>query len=206
MITLANIQAALERHDPIPLPPPEKMHHRAAVALILAGLPEDLRLCFILRAERAGDRWSGQMAFPGGRASEEDSTPRDIAVRETSEEVGVRLEDEHHLGDLSDLSIRRKGLDVDGIITPLVFYLGKVLPPLTLNEEVASAHWIALGHLWSPENASAIDLTIEGEVVAHPGIRFDEQIIWGLSHRILTSFSELIAQPLPSMKDRDSKR
>ena len=68
--------------------PFRRMLARASVALIYrrtAGGKTEL--LFIRRAHRAGDPWSGHMAFPGGRLQPEDPTPRAAAERETLEET-----------------------------------------------------------------------------------------------------------------------
>src|SRR5258707_7926377 len=70
----------------------------AAVALVLAGDPSDLRLCFIRRVEKPNDPWSGHMAFPGGRASLGDASARAVAEREAREEVALVLQDSHWMG------------------------------------------------------------------------------------------------------------
>jgi 8-oxo-dGTP pyrophosphatase MutT (NUDIX family) len=38
-----------------------------------------------------GDRWTGHVAFPGGKRDPEDTDDRAVAIRETSEEVGLDL-------------------------------------------------------------------------------------------------------------------
>jgi 8-oxo-dGTP pyrophosphatase MutT (NUDIX family) len=197
MITLEAIRRALEVHTPRRLSPPDEVGHRASVAMIFAGPPRALRLCFIHRAKRPDDRWSGQMAFPGGRATEDDDTPRDTAIRETQEEVGLDIEDAERLGELSHLSLRRRGLDVDGVVIPFAFYTGETVPPLVPNEEVAAAHWIRLGDLWDPANIGQLEFLVEGEMETFPGIRHGKQVIWGLTYRILTSFSRILGRPLP---------
>ena len=202
-VSLHEIRAALDRYEPLRLPVPDRLEDRAAVAMIFAGAADELSLCFIRRAEHPKDRWSGQMAFPGGRASEGETTSRAIAERETTEEVALRLQEAQCLGDLSDLPLRRRGLDVDGILTPVVFHYDEELPKLRPNEEVASAHWISLRHLWSPDNIGSIEIEVEGRPVDHPGIRFEDEIIWGLTYRILTGFSDLAARPLPGPRPPD---
>ena len=198
MIPIATIQDALHRFEPRLLPPPDRPGDHAAVAMILAGRDGDLELCFIRRARRAGDPWSGQMAFPGGRTDPSDPSPLHVAARETREEVGLDLDGDGHLGRLSDLEIRRRGLDVDGIISPFIHYLGEEPPPLRPDgDEVAAAHWIPLRHLWNPANVGTIDVPIDGVLEPRPGIRFDGQIIWGLTYRILTAFAEVLDEPLP---------
>ena len=70
---------------------PEDLHDdwdgaRASVALILVHHMDDLNICFIKRAKRDGDPWSGQVALPGGRATD-DEDAFTVAERETFEAV-----------------------------------------------------------------------------------------------------------------------
>lgn len=51
----------------------------------------DPEILFIKRAGRAGDRWSGHVALPGGRRDPSDIDDRAAAIRETKEEVGLDL-------------------------------------------------------------------------------------------------------------------
>ena len=51
----------------------------------------DPEILFIKRAGRAGDRWSGHVALPGGRRDPPDLDDRAAAIRETREEVGLDL-------------------------------------------------------------------------------------------------------------------
>src|SRR5688572_27389789 len=73
----------------------------AAVAIIIAPDPDAILL--IRRAERAGDPWSGHMALPGGRREPGDLDLLATAIRETSEEVGIRLGSEQLVGTLEDV-------------------------------------------------------------------------------------------------------
>ena len=52
---------------------------------------------FIKRAVRSGDRWTGHVAFPGGKREAEDADDSVAAIRETQEEVGLDLDVEHCL-------------------------------------------------------------------------------------------------------------
>ncbi|MEM6992182.1 MAG: CoA pyrophosphatase [Myxococcota bacterium] len=199
MVTLAEIQSAFAGHEPPRLPAPREVRGRASVAMMFAGPEEALSLCLIRRTERADDRWSGQMAFPGGRADEGDANAMATAERETLEEVGVALQTQHYLGGLSDIPLRPV-IDGDNVLSPFAYYFGSTLPPLRPEpKEIAAAFWIPLSHLWSAEHLTTIDWEHRGHVRTFPGIRWGGDVIWGLTHRVLCSFAELLDAPLPAM-------
>ena len=203
MLSLEEIRRALDTHVPEPVPLPDAVGDRAAVALALAGPADDLSLCFILRAEREGDRWSGQMAFPGGRAAAADPTLRDTAAREAREEVGLRLDGAACLGELDRVQLRYRGFETDGIVAPFVFHVGPGLPALRPDDqEVQAADWIPLRDLWDPANCTTLEFDLAGEHVTMPGIRHGDQTIWGLSLRILALFAEALGRPLPCPRYR----
>jgi 8-oxo-dGTP pyrophosphatase MutT (NUDIX family) len=196
-IDLEAIRRALHEHRPKRHEPPARVSDRASVALILAGPPEDLQLCFILRAARESDHWSGQMAFPGGRAEARDAGAQAVAERETFEEVGLRLAGAELLGTLSDFPLRHPGFDDPGVVSPFVYYAGPEILALQPSDEAESAHWIPLRHLWTRENAMSVEIEFQGSKFALPGIRHGENVIWGLTLAILMSFAEVVARPLP---------
>jgi 8-oxo-dGTP pyrophosphatase MutT (NUDIX family) len=173
----------------------------AAVALVLAGTGSDLSLCAIRRAEHPLDPWSGHMALPGGRSSAEDPSRRAVAERETMEEVGIVLGDDHWIGPLSDVLVRLGGGDRRLILSPFVYYLGETLPPFTVSEEVAEAYWIPLSHLWDPRNAGSLEWERSGTRLLYPAIRYQDTSIWGLTFRVLTLFSDVLDLPLPHLEE-----
>src|SRR5258706_15931093 len=64
--TWTDVRTALAARAPAQVTDPPSS--RAAVALILRDGPQGIEVLFIRRAEHPQDPWSGQMAFPGGRA------------------------------------------------------------------------------------------------------------------------------------------
>lgn len=51
----------------------------------------DPEAVFIKRAARVGDRWTSHVALPGGKRDPEDEDDKAVAIRETSEEIGLDL-------------------------------------------------------------------------------------------------------------------
>ncbi len=109
----------------------------AAVAVMLHDGEEGLEALFIHRAVRAGDTWSGQIAFPGGRREPRDADLLDTAIRETHEEIGVDLTAAERLGVLDDLYPRTPLLP-PVVVRPFVFAL-TARPAFALSAEVQAA-------------------------------------------------------------------
>jgi 8-oxo-dGTP pyrophosphatase MutT (NUDIX family) len=166
----------------------------SAVALVLAGAPDALSACFILRAQRPGDPWSGHMALPGGRGGPEDAGAHATAERETREEVGLVLGPQQLLGALRTVRIRRWGHETEELLSAFVYYAGPALPSLEPNAEVARAMWVPLGALRDPARATSLVLPWPGGRRAFPGVMVEGEIVWGLTYRVLAVFWEAIGQ------------
>lgn len=193
MIDLGKISRAIDAHDPEIMRPPPATRERAAVALVLAGADDNLSMCFIKRAPHPDDPWSGHMALPGGRFEQNDGDSRAVAVRETFEEVGVALAPEHDIGPLSEMPIARKPHPLAGVLSPHVFYLAGPAPDFNIDpREVAEAFWIPLSHICNPSNLS----TRTWHKRPYPGIEFRGEMVWGLTLRVLYSFTQLVGLPL----------
>ena len=181
------IRIALAAYQP--LPQYGSHQRRAAVAIILAGPVSDPSLCFILRAQRPNDRWSGDIAFPGGWENPDDADRNATAVRETEEEVGLTLRADQHLGNLPILPITPTGsadrAPIGSVIAASVYRIETNLPTLYPDaEELSDAFWIPVAHILAAANRTQID---RGDHT-WPGVRCDQHIIWGLTYRVLECF------------------
>ncbi|KAM0786375.1 hypothetical protein ACM66B_001843 [Microbotryomycetes sp. NB124-2] len=113
-------------------------------------------ILFIKRATRLTDKWSGHVAFPGGRQEPEDEDSRYTAMRETWEEVGLDLAESDYLsiGALDDREITTSlGKRLLMILSPHVFlHTSPYTPMPELQEsEVSSAHWVSIEKLTPPQ-------------------------------------------------------
>jgi len=187
-MTLERARRALARHAAQEISAPEA--RPAAVALILVEQSGGLEALFIKRAARAGDPWSGQVAFPGGRHDPEDGDLLATAIRETREETGVELGDAERLGVLDDLYPRTPTLPPVRV-RPFVFAL-PARRPMVATAEVERAFWVPLAHIVEPSVRRDVKLRVGGVERVFPAYDLGEDVIWGMTERILTPFLVLL--------------
>ncbi|KAJ1655267.1 hypothetical protein IWQ61_004952 [Dispira simplex] len=107
-----------------------------------------LELLYIVRAPSPSDRWSGHVAFPGGRCHPDESDQQ-AAERETKEEIGLTLAAPNFvcLGALDDRTVVTFGGWKQLLTLGVYVYLQTcpVTPPLVLDtQEVELAYWVPL--------------------------------------------------------------
>ena len=165
---------------------------RAAVATILRFEREAPDVLLIKRARREGDRWSGHVAFPGGRQEEQDDDLHHTAVRETHEEVGLDLSAHGRLlGRLDDVMAIAKGKVLPMAITPFV-YLQTEPSELVLNHEAEDSFWLPLDEVWSGKLSGKLPyemgpLTLQLSCWSYEGFT-----VWGLTHTMLSRFLQIL--------------
>ena len=160
------------------------------MALVLAPDPDSILI--IRRAEREGDRWSGQLALPGGRWSVGDADLMATARRETLEEVGLDLGAYSPLGALVDLEPRTPVLPPI-VVRPFVYAL-PARAGLVPNQEVAGAWWIPVEEFSRPGIYGPVEYQRYGTLVRASGYRLEIGVLWGMTERILSPFLELLRQ------------
>jgi 8-oxo-dGTP pyrophosphatase MutT (NUDIX family) len=168
----------------------EEVASRAAVAIVLREGTDGLEALFIRRAEHPRDPWSGQFAFPGGRAEPHDADLAATAVRETQEEIGLDLTTTAELlGRLDEVRAMARLRPMNLTITPFVFRL-RVPATLTISPEVTSLHWLSLPALVDPGARSTTRYVHEQTSLEFPSLEVDGVVIWGLTYRMFTGLVE----------------
>lgn len=158
-----------------------------ALVLAPAAGSGELELLLIKRAEHPSDPWSGQMALPGGRREAGDRALLQTAVRETEEEVGLKLEPSSLLGELDDLEPRTRTLP-RLVVRPFVFGLPQK-PRLTPSREVALYLWVPLSVLLADTTKGEVEIGYLRR--SFPAYLVGGHVVWGMTERILSQFLEL---------------
>jgi len=183
---------------------PEASIIKAAVSIILRDGPHGTELLMMQRAKHENDPWSGQMSFPGGKIDPEDIDAKAAAVREAFEEVGADLRDHDFIGQLDDIY----GLKVDGVfsvhVACFVFKPQRDLE-LKANYEVADMVWLPISAL--DDRANAFDYRHPKDpAMSMPAVMIDEskeQVLWGLSLRMLANLHELLEWPMQVLTEAE---
>jgi 8-oxo-dGTP pyrophosphatase MutT (NUDIX family) len=161
----------------------------AAVALLLRPR-EQLEVLLIRRAERERDPWSGHVALPGGRRDAADEDLLATALRETEEEIGVPRRIGQLLGRLDDLAPSSPRLPPI-VIAPWVLAVPADTEAVPDRREVDAAIWVPLDALRDDQAVSEILIEVGDDALRFPSLVYQEYVVWGLTHRILTQFLDL---------------
>lgn len=188
-----DLTRAIAASEPTVVDPRGDDVRRAAIALIVRPEPADLSLLFVRRAEVEGDPWSGHMALPGGHMDPGDRDSVETARRETEEEIGVALGREAFLGRLDDIHPMSGGLP-SIVVTPHVAWTEAELRIRT-NHELQYHLWVPLSALRDPTNRSELRLGRHGRDRVYPSILYEGDTIWGLTHRVVENFLEILDGP-----------
>lgn len=179
------LRTAFRRHTP----EIRNGRRRAAVAVVMHDARDGLDLLFIERAERIGDPWSGQMAFPGGRVDPGDAGPRAAAERETLEEVGLDLAQAELIGRLGDVDAGVRLLS-PLVLSAFVYWIDE-RPTLRPNHEVREALWVPATCLVDPacrvQHRFALG-KFPGICVGEPG----RHVVWGLTFSLVKELLRVV--------------
>ncbi len=201
--TLEQIRAAVGRHSPERFP---ELGRAAAVLVPFLPRPDGLHLLFTKRSTRLSTH-SGQVSFPGGAIDATDAGPRDAALREAREEVGLDAAHTEILGELDDTPTFVTGFVISpvvGLIDAQHFTQSGRYPWLPSADEIETLHELPLAGFCDPRNLRIERRELHG--VAYHLYYFTVQgvLVWGATARIMQSLIELslglpssVSRPIP---------
>ena len=147
----------------------------------------DFEILLIKRAEYKGYH-SGQISFPGGKADKKDTSLIDTAIRETYEEIGIKLKENECISILTPLIIPISGFEV----TPFVFFIEKPDEFILDKKEVKYIIYCKVSELLSTEVIKKVRLTIDERKLLAPCYNISGEIVWGATSMILAEFAEIL--------------
>lgn len=156
---------------------------RPAAVLVPIVARDELTVLLTQRTERL-TKHPGQISFPGGRL-DGDETPREAALREAMEEIGL---ESSHIEPLGYLDGYRTGTGFH--VTPLVAF---VRPGFTLTlqtEEVADVFEVPLAFLMQPANHRQHMREWRGRQRQFWAMPYGERYIWGATAGMLKNLHE----------------
>lgn len=162
-------------------PVTEEQQANAAVALILRPADEDYQVLLVKRVQNPKDPWSGQMALPGGKREASDTNLKATVIRETFEETGLHIENAQFLGVTT--SVYSKPV-VGFCILPFVVVLSQPQEIKLSTSELDSFMWVPIRKLQQSK------ATAQVRVDKVPAFVFENVVVWGITHQILSDFLE----------------
>jgi 8-oxo-dGTP pyrophosphatase MutT (NUDIX family) len=166
-------------------------------AAVIAALYEDdnkVRLILILRNTYNGVH-SNQIGFPGGRVEDYDKTLFDTAIRETYEEIGVRVQKNELIRELHEIYIPPSNFNV----YPFLVILNHPPSFVKDDKEVKEVITIDLESLLNckitqtqipiPEKLNELNIQNDVEV---PAFKLAGYNVWGATAMMLSEIRDLI--------------
>lgn len=180
-----HIRNSLRQHEPLQLDKKHDERKRAAVLVPIVDASDPR----ILLTERAGslDAHGGEVAFPGGREDETDTSLIHTALRETEEEVGLHAGAIEVVGELRPF-ISKYGLHV----TPFVGLVPDAFRYSPNVDEIASIFEVPLYYFGATEPVRVDEISRHGETHRVEVYDFEGYEIWGLTAMILAEFFDVI--------------
>ncbi len=153
-------------------------NYETKLASVLIIIFDDSPKILMIKKPITMNHHGGEIAFPGGKISNEDNDLLDTAIRETREETGIIVEREKILGQLEPVTTLNSGFT----ILPFVCILNKI-GDLTPNSEVDEFLEIPLESFLK---TLANDLDPKHNSIQEMyTFTFEDHLIWGASARML---------------------
>ncbi|MEK6481251.1 CoA pyrophosphatase [Catalinimonas sp. 4WD22] len=183
----AHLKMSTHMHKNARLTPPRHTR-RAAVLILLFVQDNQLWMPLIQRPIYDGVH-SGQMALPGGKHEPQDTDLIATALRETHEEIGVKVDRKFVLGELSKLYIPPSNITVSPILAMIENQPSYLPDPL----EVEDITEVSVNALQAPENYDVKDIKIyDGRVLEAPSFQIRGKTIWGATAMMLSELLFLL--------------
>ncbi|WP_194852142.1 NUDIX hydrolase [Nonlabens antarcticus] len=164
---------------------------KEAATMMLLYPKNDAPYFVLIERMLSKGKHSGQIAFPGGKAEKEDADFSITALRETWEEVGIAMEDQHLIRAATPIYIPPSNY----MVRPYLAFAKAKLSFTPQPSEVKSIIEVPLVELLDSKNITSHNLsTSYMENVDVPCFLLQNQIVWGATAMMLYEFREMFLQ------------
>lgn len=133
----------------------------------------------------------GQVSLPGGKREDSDSDLIETAIRETYEEMGVKISDHNVLGSLTDLNVTASNFIVKPVVSILDYKPDFIADP----REVEHIFHAEIQHLLHPKTLRETELKVAQEIrLKAPFFDIEDKVVWGATAMILSEFVEILKE------------
>jgi 8-oxo-dGTP pyrophosphatase MutT (NUDIX family) len=167
--------------------PPPGLHFVDAAVLVPVVARRPQASVILTQRTTALKTHAGQIAFPGGKISDEDSGPAAAAIRETEEEIGLSPNLIAPVGYL-DAYLTGTGYRV----VPVVARVEPDHPLAPSPDEVDAVFEVPLSFLMSPENHRVGSREFRGVLRYFYEMPFEDRYIWGVTAGIIRGLYERV--------------
>lgn len=160
----------------------------ASVLIPILTFKKDLEILLTKRSNKLKNH-PGQIAFPGGKKDQIDSSPIETALRETQEEVGLNPKNVEIIASLPSHKTA-----TGFVIKP---YLGLINQPFneTLRQgEVDEIFTVPYEYILNEKNFSIQTRKWNGSQRSYYVVPYGPYYIWGATARILLNLSKALSQ------------
>ncbi len=171
--------------------PSSSFQLRFAAVMIIIHFTKKIPYVILIRRTKLVINHAGEISFPGGNFMEEDVNMLGTAIRETSEEIGIRIKKQQVIGYLNAV----KTLTSQYIIYPYIALIGKIPKITSTNyevEKIIDAPLISL--LKTRQNDT--EHQQEFSISELPKFTYKNEIIWGATAKILVQLADLFSREI----------
>ena len=162
-----------------------------AAVLILFFPDKNNETSFILikRPDYKGHH-ANQISFPGGKKEDFDTNLMNTAIRETHEEIGIKVSKQMIFKQLTDVYIPPSNFLVQAYLAIADKQLSFIM-----NHEVKEILTVSVSEFLLPENIKIKSVfTSKDKKVKTPCYVFNEEIIWGATAMMLSEVNEMFVR------------
>ncbi len=162
-----------------------------AAVLLLIFPDKDLNMRFLLikRPDYAGHH-ANQISFTGGKKSEKDFDLLETAIRETEEEVGIKIYQNQILKTLTEVYIPPSNF----LVQPYMAWIPST-PAFYPNYEVEKLMTPLLHNFLNVKNIQTKDVIgSHGKSWKSPGFILEDEFVWGATAMIISEIIDLFGK------------